>query len=55
MGHADLGVHNRHYDHGMLLDYQDPKRGAEAIAVILTDILSIDDGTTVYLPTFVDA
>jgi integrase len=41
LGHADITIHDRHYDHGELLDDTDLQKGADAIAAHIAALLEI--------------
>ncbi|MHB1241760.1 MAG: hypothetical protein ACYC18_14875 [Gammaproteobacteria bacterium] len=47
LGHADTGIHDRHYDPGELLDDQDLEAGSAALADFLRDVVRVEDGATV--------
>lgn len=47
LGHADVGIHDRHYDPGELLDDYDLQSGSTAISERIRVILGIQDGPTV--------
>lgn len=47
LGHADTGIHDRHYDPGELLDDQDLESGSAALADFLLGVLRIERGGSV--------